>query len=67
MKNLLGKIPVRIRAGAWIAFATFVATVLSLVIENIASFGLSEITQAIMVILLTATVSQITKALNSEK
>lgn len=65
--DYLRKIPVRIRSGAWIAFASFVATVLLLVIENIASFGLSEVTQAVIVILLTAIVSQITKALNSEK
>ena len=57
----------RLKSGAWIGLAGLVSTVFLLVIENISSFELSEATQAVIVIILTAAVSQITKYLNTEK
>ena len=56
----------RLKSGTWVAFAGLVSTVLLLVIENISSFDLSDSTRAIVVIVLTATTSQITKWLNTK-
>ncbi len=54
----------RIKSWGWVGLAGVISTVLLLVIENISRFNLSETTQAITLIVLTATVSQITKYLN---
>lgn len=57
----------RFKAGLWICLAGAVASVLNLVIENVAMFKLSEFGQAILIIVLTAIISQITKYVNSER
>lgn len=57
----------RIKGGAWIAFAGFVATLFGLVIENVDALELSVRQEALLVILLTAIISQITKYLNTKK
>jgi hypothetical protein len=54
----------RIKSGAWVALGGFVVTVISLALENIGVFELTQQEQAIVVILGTAIVTQITKYLN---
>lgn len=54
----------RIKSGLWIALAGFISTILTLALQNIDAFKLDPTMQAIVVILLTAITSQITKYLN---
>lgn len=62
------KLPKRVRAGMWIAFAGFVSTVCTLFLAEIDSFAsLSGETKTVVYILLTAVVSQVTKHLNTKK
>ena len=57
----------RVKSGAWVAFGGFVATLLTLTLQHIDAFDLSENGKLFAVILLTAIVTQITKWLNTKK
>jgi len=61
----MSKLLKRVKAGAWIALAGFISTLLVLVVENIERFQLSEQGRVVVIILATAVVSQITKAINN--
>ena len=56
----------RIKSGLWVALAGFIATLLTLIAQNIDAFKLDPTTQAIVIIFLTAVTSQITKYLNKK-
>jgi hypothetical protein len=57
----------RISGGLWIALAGALATILGLVVENVDALELSDTVSSLLVITLTAIISQITKQLNSKK
>ena len=54
----------RFKSGLWIILAGTVAQILTLVLENIGEFGMSANYVAILTVVLTAIVSQITKYIN---
>jgi hypothetical protein len=57
----------RIKGGLWVAFAGFMATAITLLLQNLDVLNLTPGAEAIIVILGTAIVSQITKFLNTKK
>jgi hypothetical protein len=61
-ETLLNK---RIKGGLWVSLAGTLAIVLSLVIENVAMFELSDNMKLIVVLVATAIISQITHYLNN--
>ena len=54
----------RIKGGLWVAFAGFISTALTLVLQNLDVLNLSPGMEALVVIVGTAAISQITKYLN---
>lgn len=56
----------RIKGALWVSAAGFIATAITLTLQYISVFNLTEQQQAIAIILGTATVSQITKWLNTK-
>lgn len=57
----------RFKSGIWIAIAGVVGTALTILLESIDRFELGELPKMIAVIILTALISQITKAINTSK
>lgn len=55
----------RLKAGAWVILGTAVAGILTLLLENINEFGLSEPYKVLATAVLAGTITQITKYLNS--
>ena len=67
LNELLAMIPVRIKAGMWIALASFISEVCQLVLDNLTSLDVSPIVSLLIGAVLTAVISQVTKYLNSQK
>jgi hypothetical protein len=62
----MNELYLRIKSGAWVAGAlTFVLVVLELVVENADRFELSDFWKGAVIVLSTATMTQITKYLNN--
>jgi hypothetical protein len=57
----------RIKGGLWVSLAGTLAVVLSLVVENVGMFQLSDNMKVLVVIFGTGIISQITKYLNRNK
>ena len=56
----------RVKSGSWIVLAGFVVTALSLLIERLDVFQLTEVEKTLLFVVGTALVSQITKWLNTK-
>lgn len=56
----------RFSSGLWVAFGGFITLVITLTLENIEAFNLTEAEKAVVLILGTAVVTQITKYLNTK-
>ena len=64
--NNMNELQKRFTSGLWVAFGGFVTVVITLTLEHIEVFNLSETEKTMALILGTAIVTQITKYLNTK-
>ncbi len=57
----------RIKGGLWVAFAGFLSTAITLVLQNLDVLNLSPGAEALVVVVGTAAISQLTKYWNRQK